>query len=198
MTYLEAVNYLLSQVGSSPVDNINSILPNVVTAKARIQEQLRQVQKTRYWFNVELGYTVPLNSHGELALPGNTVSVISIDTPHIIQRGLRLYDTCNHTYKFTESKTVNLLIELDWDTLPPQAQDVVLYRAVIDHIIQEIEDYSKASFIRDSYLYDAMLELKKTDLESSRKNKFNESRTAVHRFGVRPYGRGNLRPIFRR
>lgn len=198
MTYLEAVNYLLSQVGSAPVDNINSLLPNVVTAKSRLDEQLRSVQKTSWWFNVEVDYPVPLNSVNELQVPSNTQSIISSSNANVILRGNRLYDRVNHTYKFTDAVTCTLIMSLDWDFLPVQAKDVILYRAAIDHIIQELEDYNKAEFIRNSFLYDAMLELKKAELETTRRNHFATPNVAVHRFGVRPYSRGNMRPITRR
>lgn len=197
MTYLEAINYLLSQVGSSPVSSEDSLLPNVLAAKSRLAEQSRAIQKTRWWFNVELNLELPLDNYGHIPLPNGTTNVLRISNQCAIQRGNRLYDSLNHTYVFDDSVNVDLIVQLEWDLLPAQAQDVILYRATVDHIIQELEDYNKAGFIRDSLLFDAMLEMKKAQLETQRRNIFTTPQVALQRGGVQPYRNGNRRLIRR-
>jgi hypothetical protein len=197
MTYLEAINYLLSQVGSSPVSEAGSLQVNVLAAKARLDEQMRSVQKTRWWFNIELNLELVVDNSGFIPLPSGTLSVLSISNSCAIQRGSRLYDSYNHTYVFTDSVTVDLIVQLNWEDLPAQAQDVILYRAAVDHVIQELEDYNKAGFIRDTLLYDSMLEMKKAQLETQRRNIFRTPKVAIVRGGVQPYRTGSTRFIRR-
>jgi hypothetical protein len=130
-TELEAVNIMLSAVGSSPTSSLSggaevSIAKNVLT------EVQRAVLSQGWAFNYETEVTFT-PSGNEITLGENVLRIdaspgknTSLD---LVQRGTKLYDRKNHTYTITETVTADVIYSLPWSDLPEVARRYILIRA---------------------------------------------------------------------
>lgn len=191
ITELEAVNYILAQVGAAPVTNLTSLQPDVQNAILRLKEARTWLQKRGWWFNTELNVTLPPDVNtNKIALPANTMKILKAWPKFVIPRNGFAYSPYDNSDQFDGALYVDVVINLDWDTLPPTAQDVVRIRAAKDMILIELEDRNKAQLLEDDY-NEAMRELKKDDLEVRKRSIYSGPTILRRRAGVRPgNGRG--------
>jgi hypothetical protein len=134
-TKLEAVNTILSAVGSSPVNTLVGAQSNDVrVAISTLDEISREVQTVGWHFNMD--EDVPLVPDGttkEIVLAPSIVKVdleeLNTQGLDIVQRGQRLYDRTNRTYQFNVSLKATTVTLLEWEDLPEQARRYILIRA---------------------------------------------------------------------
>lgn len=187
-TELDAVNFLLSHVGAAPVASLANPLPDVSSAQLRLNEGSMWVQKQGWWFNRLLSQTLTPVAD-EIALPSNTLKVISPYPAFYIERDSKLYSPLTDSYEFTADVCLDIILFLTWDQLPPSAQDAIMYRAAKNMILHELEDHHKAALVeKDANI--SYVELKKEDLQIKQRRHY--SLPAVQKFlsKVRPYTRG--------
>jgi hypothetical protein len=132
-TELDAINTMLSIIGESPVNTIEDTgVIDAVIARQTLNETLRQVQSTPWHWNTDdnvvLTPTFPLP--GDVYVPANTLQVDAMD-PHqdVSQRGLKLWDKKNQTFKFSEPVTVRITRLLGFDEIPQAARHYIMVRA---------------------------------------------------------------------
>lgn len=133
-TELEAVNILLDVIGESPISSLSdSSVVDAVKAKAVLSEISRTVQVEGWNFNTEDNYElVPTVFEKEIQLPANCVQVDTTGPDaamDVAQRGQRLYDRTNHTYKFDKSVRVEMIVLLPFEELPESARYYITIRA---------------------------------------------------------------------
>lgn len=133
-TELEAVNLLLDVIGEAPISNLeNSAVVDAVKARAVLSEVTRATQQKGWHFNTEIDYElVPTVYEKEIILPGNCLRVDTTKAQRdfdVVQRGNRLYDRKNHTYKFDRSLKVDMVILLPFEELPEVARYYISIRA---------------------------------------------------------------------
>ena len=190
---LEAVNFLLSHVGAAPVASLAVPLPDIVSAQLRLNEASIWVQKKGWWFNLLIRQVfVPDEFTSEIDLPTNTLKVIGQWPQFVIERDDKAYNPHEDSFEWDISLTLDVILLLEWEQLPPSAQDAVLYRAAVQMIIHELEDTNKAALInedaRESYVL-----LKKEDLEIRQRSVATNPAFQKMMFKVRPYKRYNQR-----
>jgi phospholipid N-methyltransferase len=131
---LEAVNLMLSVIGESPVNTVedNGVVDAVV-ARQILNQASREVQLIGWHWNTEEDY--PLAAafpSGEVALPTNTLRVDTTypdESIDVVQRGNRLYDRKNHTYKIGKTVKVEIVLMLPFEELPEAARSYIAIRA---------------------------------------------------------------------
>ena len=132
-TELEAVNACLMNIGESPVSSITGqISVDASTALAMVRNTTREIQTHGFYWNSELNFTISPNAESKLQLPANTLKVDTTGddiAKDLVARGRYLYDRVNHTYTFTESVTVELIVALPFDQLPEAARRYVTVRS---------------------------------------------------------------------
>ena len=131
-TQLDAVNAMLSGIGEAPVNSLTGQLPaDVAVAINTLNEILREVQLESWHFNTEDDYPLLPDDTGEIILPLNVVrvSLQDPDTRDVVQRGQRLYDRANHTYRFNGVIRARVSILLPFDELPEAFRWYVTVRA---------------------------------------------------------------------
>ena len=133
-TELEAVNLMLDTIGESPISTLqNSSVIDAVKAKAVLSEVSRAIQAKGWHFNTEKGFKLlPGVYDQEIQVPANCMKVDSVGLDasiDVVHRGTRLYDRINHTYKFTKSITVDMVVLLPFDELPESARRDIAVRA---------------------------------------------------------------------
>ena len=188
-TELEAVNYVLSQVGIAPVTTLDSELPDINTARQRLRESSIWIQKRGWWFNKLLGVELePDESDGTITLPTDTFKVLASYPDFLIEMGGQLFDMRKQSYEFGSTVSVDIVVFLEWDSLPSSVQDCIIYRAGQQHILHELEDHNKAMLLQQDYEL-AFIELQKEELQIKQRN--SASTPSVQRTyrRVRPYKR---------
>lgn len=134
-TELEAINILLSTIGESPVNSLESVAGVVDAAVARsvLKEVSIQTQEPGWQFNTEEGFKlIPDLANGEINVPGNCIQCIASGQSaniNIAVRGTRLYNRTTHTYTFTSPVVVNMVLLLDFDELPQSVRHYVVVRS---------------------------------------------------------------------
>ena len=116
---LSVVNDMLGLLGESPVNDLDSFHPMVPKALNVLDTASGEVQSGRWWFNTEITKLIPQVDSGHLLLPDNTVSVdVLTERPRTAQRGRKLYNLDDNTFKFTAPLEVELRVEYPFDELP--------------------------------------------------------------------------------
>lgn len=130
---LEAVNLMLSIIGESPVNSLTtSGVADASLAYQILSFASREVQLVGWHWNTEVDYPINCDSNGYLTLPANTLKVDTSGVSgslDLIQRGNRLYDRVNHTFTFTDSVNVDIVLLLTFDELPEAARSYIAIRA---------------------------------------------------------------------
>nr|BAR25496.1 tail tubular protein A [uncultured Mediterranean phage uvMED]BAR25546.1 tail tubular protein A [uncultured Mediterranean phage uvMED] len=129
LTELKAVNIMLSNIGQSPITDLDSINPQVSMARSILDEVCHALQSEGWTFNTETHY--PFNpSNGYIEVPHNVLSLDGgyYSNKEIVIREGKLYDKRAHAY-------VNEPIELDvvwhysFDDQPAPFKNYVAIRA---------------------------------------------------------------------
>ena len=131
-TKLEAINIMLSTIGESPVNSLNSGLVDAEMAETMLANISKSVQGEGWHFNREEAFPVSPNVSGEVIIPSNTLRAdasLAANSKDLIQRGTRMYDKKNHTYNIGETVKLDLIIELDFTELPEVARRYIAIKA---------------------------------------------------------------------
>jgi len=132
LTETEAVNTMLSVIGEAPINDLSGAsTTDVIQAKAILNEVSRQVQTVGWHFNTEKDYSLVPDINQDIILASNMVKVdvdFNADVD-VVQRGAKLYDKKNHTFKFTESLKAEIVFLLPFEELPQAARQFIMIRA---------------------------------------------------------------------
>jgi len=134
-TELEAVNIMLSVIGESPISSLaaGSAVADAVTAQQTLSEVNRAVQSKGWHFNTDKEFTLtPEAFTGEVRVPSNCLRVDTVEGDRdidVVLRGQRLYDRKNHTYVFSDSLTVDMVVLLPFEEIPETARHYITVRA---------------------------------------------------------------------
>lgn len=129
-TLLEAVNVMLSSVGETPVNSLESQNVEAEIAADILVQESRSVQSQGWFFNTESGYRLAPDTTGEVILPANCLRADPTDpNERLMQRGGKLYDIKNHTSLIGKTVETDLVIELTFEDLPPVARQYITIKA---------------------------------------------------------------------
>jgi hypothetical protein len=169
-TLLETVNYIISQTGAAPVTDINDPLPDVQSAKLRINEARIETLKKGLWFNTAHNQTITAVTN-QFPVPANTMKVLKSAPMFLVPRDGFLYSPQQGTNVFpgVPTVTVDLVHELDYEDMPYTAQDVVRLSAARQHVLLELEDSAKADSLNQD-LNLAVASLREEEVEVRRYN----------------------------
>ncbi len=134
LTELDAVNIMLSTIGESPVSSLTADQSTVDVSLARqiLREVTVQVLESGWHFNTEINWLMAPTDSGEIFIPANCVQIDTTGTDaslDVAQRGDRLYDRLNHTFVFTKTVLVDMIILLDFLLLPQACRHYITIRA---------------------------------------------------------------------
>lgn len=132
MTELDAVNIMLSVIGSQPVNSLELAgVSEVSIARETLHQVSRQVQARGFRFNTEENYRLPVDVDGYIYIPKNALR-IDLSDPNdtdIVPRGNRLYNRRTHSFKFTDGVDVDIVWFLPFEELPQTVRDYITIRA---------------------------------------------------------------------
>lgn len=193
-TKLEAINYILSQVGASPVSNLSNLRPDLASALLRLDEADLWVQKPGWWFNKLLEVNLVPEEDKTISLPINTLKIASNYPTFVIAQYVddptkqQVFDPLTNTYEFSDFIVADITLRMAWEHMPMAAQDAIMYRAAATMVQHDLEDMNKSNGIMAEFK-EAYLLLKTEDLEIKQRHTY--STPAVRRMmnHVNPYKR---------
>lgn len=129
---LEIVNAMIVAVRGTPVTSTDNRHPVCVAAVSALAGLSRKMQARGWWFNRNKGMVLSPNLAGNIILPDETLSIKIRDSNqrHLVKRGNRLYDPLNNTYTISGTVTLDIIIQLSIEDLPPSAQEYLSDLAV--------------------------------------------------------------------
>lgn len=131
-TKLEAVNIMLSTIGESPVNSLSSGLVDAEMAETILNSVSRAVQSEGWNFNREFNMSVGATLDGEIVVPNNTLRADATLAPNsndLVQRGSKMYDKRNHTFKINKDVKLDLVVQLEFETLPEVARRYIAIKS---------------------------------------------------------------------
>ena len=148
-TELECVNIMLAAIGEAPINKLTGLLPvDARTAQSTLLKPY-EVNKNQYqsegWsFNMEFNVVLTKDSvTNEITIANNVLkvdtNVYDHPTTDVIQRGLKLYDRKNNTFKFDGDITCHVTyFRFDFTELPEPARYYMTVKAArlfVDRLI---------------------------------------------------------------
>lgn len=177
-TELEAVNLMLSTIGEAPVNDLSdSGLGDVSAASTRLHSVSRKVQTEGWHFNTEIDYPLSPTIDGYLLVPANTLRVDTTKEygdKDVTLRGSRLYDRKEHTYVFTDTLKVELVVFLAFTDLPEAARNYIAIKAAREFQTSVLGSEQLESFTQDDEMEARALMLD-AELETADHNMLNGS-----------------------
>lgn len=132
MTKLNAVNRMLDLLGAPPEDSLVSSDLSLEGSRAltRLDDEVSYFQSQGWYFNT-FTRTLKQDIDGYIYLPNNTLRVDTIDPTdkNIHKKGNRLYDFENNTYAINRDIEVEIILELDFEDMPYEAQEYIVAKA---------------------------------------------------------------------
>lgn len=131
-TKLEAVNIMLSTIGESPVNSLSSGLVDAELAETILNDTSRVVQSEGWNFNREYNLGITPTLSGEIILPNNILRADAVYEPYskdLVQRGDRMYDKKEHTFKINDTVELDIVVELEYEDLPEVAKRYITIKA---------------------------------------------------------------------
>lgn len=119
LTKLDIVNAMLATLGEVPLNSFNEYHPMLAGASDRIDGTLRSEQARGWWFNKEMATFPHDPTTGEVTLSGDLLTLKPEDPRRYVQRGSRLYDRLNGTYRIGRSVRASIIRLLPLEEVPP-------------------------------------------------------------------------------
>lgn len=148
-TELEAINEMLRAIGESPVSTLDSGNSDVTTALDLLRSHSRRVQAMGWHFNTERDYTISPDSNGYLNVPSNALKIDTTGNSaylDVVQRGTKLYNKEDHTFVFSTSVNVDMVVGLTWDELPESARAHITALAGLEFVDTDIGSDTRHQF----------------------------------------------------
>jgi len=184
MVKLDAVNYLLGILGSSPVGALSNPNPDVQTAVDALDAAIISVTSKGYWFNeVYNVYLTPDPITNKIDTTAYTKVITRSE--YAVIRGDYLFSPHRNSYEFTVPVRMDGVALLDFDDLPDIVQQAVQFYAGVQLCTVELEDSTKRSEMKELYSL-AFVQMKEEELEIKRINRQTSPRVAAARRRVSP------------
>jgi hypothetical protein len=168
---LEAVNIMLSSIGEAPVNRLSSGLVEAETAETILSQTSRSVQAEGWHFNREVNVEIAPDLSGEIVLASNTIRADMMNNTtntdiDLVQRGGKMYDRLNHTFKINEGVKLDVVYELAFEDLPAVARRYITVKAgriLQDYVVGSPDMHT----IHNEDVMAALIELKDFENETS-------------------------------
>lgn len=135
---LAAVNEVLVHLGERPINSLSNAPASAVTVESKLGTVSRNLQNRvrGWWFNRENNYELTVDGSGRFPIPSDALSVGDVDGTYVGNLAVRdgyLWNTAENTDVWDETEKKVLLVRLlDFDDLPPKAQEWCIARAAYE------------------------------------------------------------------
>lgn len=191
---LDVINAMLSGLGESPLNTLDSAHPLVAAGTRMIGTANLREQGKSWWFNKELVQLTPDADTGYIYCPDDSLRVDPTQgTLNYVQRGRRLYKAYapgTDPYKFTQTVLCWLVRLVPFDDLPPSAQLLVSYSAQREFSLAYDADKLKYQVIDAAYK-EALIDISAEHIRNVNANMFRREGVANIINQVTPRFTGN-------
>lgn len=125
---LKAVNRMLRSVDMLQLNSWDEMDQLAFSARDELEDVTKSVQAQGWYFNEETKI-LQVTVDGIIPVPENILSLKHVDNKNIIKRGAKLYDKENGTDLFGSDQQVDVVLNLDFSELPPEAVDYITNEA---------------------------------------------------------------------
>lgn len=133
LTEIDAINQMLSAIGSDPVTTLeDSTDIDVINARRLLKDASRTVQRQGWDFNKTTRTYSPDKTTKRISWDDTIISLKSSDDNTYVKRGKYLYDMTNGTYTFDKDIEATVIYGVDFDDLPDCFKNYVTAKAAID------------------------------------------------------------------
>lgn len=132
ITELDAINQILSAIGSDPVMSLEDNLDiDVVNARRLLKETSRHIQRQGWDFNKTTRTLTP-DETKHIAWDTTIITLSSIDGNTYVKRGDWLYNMTEGTYEFPKPIEVTITYGVEFDDLPDCFKEYVTAKTALD------------------------------------------------------------------
>lgn len=117
LTELDAINLMLSSIGSDPVSNLDETDVDIANALRILEDTSRNVQRQGWDFNT-VSYTLHPNRDNKIQWIDTIISFTSDDDNTYAKRGDFLFNLTENTFYFEDNVVLTAIVALDFDDLP--------------------------------------------------------------------------------
>ena len=128
--FLASVNVMLQMINELPISDdveLAEILEAQLASSVLIETK-KEVLAEGWDFNQDKDYAFPQDSNGFIAIPANVLDISSTDGD-IIMRNWNLYSKKDQTSIFDEPQTMDVIWDLDFNTLTHPIRNFITIRA---------------------------------------------------------------------
>jgi len=139
--FLYSVNVMLQMINELPVNNdveLAEILEAQLASSVLIETK-KEVLAEGWDFNTDLNYEFPQDSEGYISIPANVLDMTDIQGD-LIMRDWRLYSKSNQTAIFEEPQSLNVIWDLDFNSLTHPLRNFITVRAARKFQARQIMD----------------------------------------------------------
>lgn len=140
MNKTQAINLCLRGIGVAPIATADEADVNLDAAFAlqSLEQASHDIQAKGWWFNREANWKLTPGTDGRIKVPNGTLDISAWNASRSASLALRggyLYDRYTHGTDMREYAEKNgyvecvLIMLIDFDDLPPVAQNAIAYRA---------------------------------------------------------------------
>lgn len=130
---LDAINIMLSAIGSDPVNSLEDTTDvDVMNARRMLEKVSRDIQRKGWDFNRGI-YTLYPNKYDKHILWDNTIVYQkSLDRNTYVKRGDFLYDFTHQTYEFEKEIKLEIIKAVDFIDLPDCFKNYIACKAAVN------------------------------------------------------------------
>lgn len=133
-TELSAINTMLTAIGETPVNSLTEpVTADVAIAKSVLNEISVEVQSEAWHWNTEDEFELTINIDNEIPLPSNCLKIYFRSPQYIdyLQRGDRVYNRTDHTFKFEVGAKIypTIVFLLPFEEMPETARRYITLKA---------------------------------------------------------------------
>lgn len=148
--FLTSVNIMLQMINELPINDdveLAEILEANVASSVLIETK-KEVLAEGWDFNSDKDYEFPQDANGYISIPANVLDISSTDGS-IIMRNWQLYDTSKQTSIFDEPQKMDVIWDLDFNTLSHPLRNFITIRAARKFQARTVMDRSVYSYSKE-------------------------------------------------
>src|SRR5450830_58090 len=131
ITPLTVVNACIGTMGETPLNALDADHPYVQAALNILASSNTLEQEVGWFFNTEYPTLQPDPGTGFVYVPADALN-LELDNTALVQRGNRLWDTVNQTYRVATVVKAKIIREIPFEQLPRNAQLMISMRTQLD------------------------------------------------------------------
>lgn len=149
LTKLDAVNLILSSVGSDPVDSIDTESDIDVSNAVRLLDtESRNIQRKGWDFNTGTYTFTPDKISQQIYWDSRILSHKATDGNSYIQKDGYLYNATDRTFKFTKDVELEVTMLLEFEELPDCFKNYIARKAAMAFQVRFMGDTSISQFLQ--------------------------------------------------